>query len=192
MRGLRRAREQFLESACSVFFWKRWTRQKPRSRRGPVRATITETQRATFRAAVEFPVLYVVDGRAGTRGAVASGLAGGGLRVTGDEDLPVDTLLELRFTLPNELIHSVHVEKEVLSLTARGRETKKVMAPPEPFAPMTIHAKVLIPYFDVRRRRLSHSVQFIDVDERTLEEIQRFIHVWQLKIIRERAEKRGE
>ncbi|HEX3550248.1 MAG TPA: PilZ domain-containing protein [Candidatus Elarobacter sp.] len=155
-------------------------------------ATITETQRASYRAAVEFPVLYVVDGRAGTRTGTASGLAAGGLRVVSDEDLPEGTLLELRFTLPNDVIHDVHVEKEIVSVTPRGRSVKKIMGPPDHFEPMTVRAKVLLAYFNVRRRKLSHSVQFVDITERTQEEIQRFIHVWQLHVIRERAQMRGE
>lgn len=175
-----------------MFFWKSWTRQKPRARRAAVRATITETQRASYRAAVEFPVLYVVDGRAGTRTAVAGGLGAAGMRMMGDEDLPEGTLLELRFTLPNERIADVHVEKEHVTVTPRGREIKKIMAPPDPFEPMTLRASVLAAYFDVRRRKLSHSVQFVDISERDQEEIQRFIHVWQLHVIRERAHMRGE
>ncbi len=157
-----------------------------------VRATITETQRASYRATVEFPVVYVVDGRAGMRGATAEGLSVNGFRISGDEDLPEGTVLELRFTLPNELIHGVHVEKEIVTLTPRGRETKKIMVPPEPFAEMRVRAKVLLAYFNVRRRAIGHSVQFVDIVERTQEEIQRFIHVWQLHVIRERAAMRGE
>ncbi len=157
-----------------------------------MRATITEAQRASYRASVEFPVLYVVDGRAGTRTAAAGGLGAAGMRMMGDEDLPEGTLLELRFTLPNDLIHSVHVEKEIVSVTSRGRTTKKIMGPPDHFDPMTIRAKVLLAYFDARRGRLAHSVQFVDLAERTQEEIQRFIHVWQLRMIRERAQMRGE
>jgi len=156
-----------------------------------VRATITETQRASYRASVEFPLLYVLDGRAGMRSAIASGLSANGLRIVGDEDLPEDSLLDLTFTLPNDLIHSVHVEKEVVSVTPRGRTTKKVMSPPEPFAEMRVHAKVVIAYFNTRRRKFAHGVQFAEIDERTQEEIQRFIHIWQLRIIRERAAMRG-
>ncbi len=65
------------------------------------------------------------------------------------------------------------------------------MAPPEPFAEMRMRAKVVIAYFNVRRRKFAHGVQFTEVDERTQEEIQRFIHVWQLRVIRERAAMRG-
>jgi len=192
MSAVRRAAEQFLESACSVFFWKKWTRRRPPVRRPLVRATITETQRQTYRALVEFPVVYSVVGRNGSRAAVASDLSAGGLRLIGDEDFIEQTPIELRFTLPNELITSVHVEKEVPVTTSRGRTTKKVMVPPEPFGEMTVRAKVVIYYFNLRRRKFAHGVVFVDTPERTQEEIQRFIHIWQLRLIRERAHMRGE
>jgi c-di-GMP-binding flagellar brake protein YcgR len=172
-------------------FWKKWAWRKP-APRTLVRATITETQRRSYRASVEFPVVYAEDGRPGTRTAVANDLAAGGLRLVGDEDLPDDTIVELRFTLPNELIHSVHVEKEIVETTARGRTKKKVMVPPEPFAEMHVRAKVTIRFLNLPRRKFAHGVQFIDIDERTQEEIQRFIHIWQLRLIRERAHMRGE
>jgi hypothetical protein len=175
-----------------VFFWKKWTRRKPAGRRPLVRATITETQRQSYRALVEFPVVYSVVGREGARVAIASDLSAGGLRLIGDEDFIEEMPIELRFTLPNELIHSVHVEKEVAVTSGRGRQTKKIMVPPEPFAEMTVRAKVVIYYFNMRRRKFAHGVIFVDVAERTQEEIQRFIHVWQLRLIRERAHMRGE
>jgi c-di-GMP-binding flagellar brake protein YcgR len=174
-----------------VLFWKKWTRRKPATRRPPVRATITETQRQSYRASVEFPVVYSAEGRVGARTAIASELSAGGLRLIGDEDLPENSLIELRFTLPNELIHSVHVEKEVAVPTPRGRTKKKIMVPPEPFAEMTVRAKVVIYYFNQRRRKFAHGVIFVDISERTQEEIQRFIHIWQLRLIRERAHMRG-
>jgi c-di-GMP-binding flagellar brake protein YcgR len=189
---LRRAAEEFLESGCSVFFWQRWTRRKPVRRRPLVRATITETQRQSYRASVEFPVVYAVEGRSGSRTAVANDLSAGGLRLIGDEDLPDETVVELRFTLPNDLIQSVHVEKEVFVNTPRGKTKKKVMVPPDPFRPMAVHAKAVIAFLNVRRRKFAHGVQFLDIDERTQEEIQRFIHVWQIRQLRERAHSRGE
>jgi c-di-GMP-binding flagellar brake protein YcgR len=173
-----------------VLFWKKWTKRKPPERR-VVRATITETQRQAYRASFEFPVVYAADGRDGTRGARANDLSSGGLRLIGDEDFPDESTLELRFTLPFELIKDVHVEKEIVQTTARGKTKKKVMVPPEPFHEMSVRAKVVIAFFNVRRRRFAHGVQFLDIDERTAEEIQRFIHVWQIRQLRERAHSRG-
>lgn len=175
-----------------MFFWKKWTKRKAPPRKPLVRAHITEQQRQSYRASVEFPVVYTADGRTGTRTAVANDLSAGGLRLVGDEDFPDETMIELRFTLPNDMIHSVQVEKEIVETTARGKTKKKVMVPPEMFHEMVIRAKVVIAFLNVRRRKFAHGVQFVDIDERTQEEIQRFIHVWQIRLIRERAHMRGE
>jgi c-di-GMP-binding flagellar brake protein YcgR len=157
-----------------------------------VRATITETQRQSYRASFEFPVVYAAAGRAGARTALANDLSAGGLRLIGDEDFLDESMLELRFTLPNELVKDVHVEKEIVQTTPRGKTKKKIMVPPEPFHEMTVRAKVVIAFFNLRRRKFAHGVQFVEIDERTQEEIQRFIHVWQIRQLRERAHWRGE
>jgi c-di-GMP-binding flagellar brake protein YcgR len=86
----------------------------------------------------------------------------------------------------------VHVEKEIVQTTPRGKTKKKIMVPPEPFHEMTVRAKVVIAFFNLRRRKFAHGVQFVGIDERTQEEIQRFIHVWQIRQLRERAHWRGE
>jgi c-di-GMP-binding flagellar brake protein YcgR len=174
-----------------VFFWKKWTRRKP-PRRTAVRARITETQRQTYRASFEFPVVYTVDGRDGARTAVANDLSAGGLRLIGDEDLPDESMVELRFTLPNEMVNDVHVEKEIVRTTSRGKVKQKIMVPPDPFHEMSVRGKIVIAFFSLRRRKFAHGVQFVDIDERTAEEIQRFIHVWQLGQLRARAHLRGE
>lgn len=185
-------REEFLGTASAVYFWKKWTGRK-RARRGSLsRATITETQRRSYRASVEFPVEYVIEGRDGARTAIANDLSAGGLRIVGDEDLPQDTVLQLRFTLPNDLISGVHVEKEIVTTGVDGPAKKKIMVPTDPFGEMTVRAKVIIAFLNLRRRAFAHGVQFIEIAERTQEEIQRFIHIWQLHVIRERAHLRGE
>jgi hypothetical protein len=175
-----------------VLFWKKWTKRKPGRRKPPARLRASNEQRQAYRAAVEFPVVYVVDGRAGARTAVATDLSAASLRLIGDEDLIDDTFVDLRFTLPNELVQDVHVEKEIVETTSRGRRQKKIMVPPEPFTEMTVRAKVVTTFLRLRRRKLAHGLQFVDAAERTTEELQRFIHVWQIKQLRERAALRGE
>jgi len=139
-------------------------------------------------AAEELPRL----GRTGPRTALANDLSAGGLRLVGDEDLPNDTLLSVRFTLPNELVRGVQLEREIVETTARGKVKRKIMVPPEPFREMIVHGKIVIAFYSPRRRKFAHGVQFIDIDERTREEIQRFIHVWQIRLLRERRLLRGE
>jgi hypothetical protein len=185
-------RESSWECACSVFFWKKWTARKPARRKPLVAPRVSDEQRQAYRASVEFPVVYAVDGRAGARTAVATDLSAASLRLIGDEDLPHDTLVDLRFTLPNHLVHDVHVEKEIVETTARGRQQKKVMVPPDPFTELRVRAKVVNAFLRVRRRKLAHGLQFVDIAEQTTEEIQRFIHVWQIRELRARAALRGE
>ncbi len=173
--------------------------KKRKRRRAPVpkpparvRTPAADQQREAYRASFEFPVLYVLDGRSGPRGALATHLSASGMRLVGDEDILDGTLLELRFTLPERLIEGVQVEKEIEQITARGRLKKKIMVPPEPFREITLRAKTVIAFLDVHRGKLMHGLQFVDLDERTAEEIQRFVHVWQIKQLRERAQSRGE
>ncbi|HEX3463280.1 MAG TPA: PilZ domain-containing protein [Candidatus Elarobacter sp.] len=173
-----------------MFFWKRRSKRKPPARR-LVRATITETQRQSYRASFEFPVLYTAEARTGVRTALANDLSAGGLRLIGDEDFPYESTIELRFTLPNELIKDVLVEKEIVETTPRGKTKKKIMVPPEPFHEMVVRGKIVIAFFNLRRRKFAHGVQFVDIGEPTQEEIQRFIHVWQIRQLRERAHSRG-
>ena len=175
-----------------MFFWKKWTQQKSARRKPLVRMRASDDQRQAYRASVEFPVVYAVEGRAGSRTAAGTDLSAASLRLIGDEDLPENTLVDLRFTLPNHLVHDVHVEKEIVETTARGRMTKKVMVPPEPFIELTVRAKVVNTFLRVRRRKLAHGLQFVDIAEQTTEEIQRFIHVWQIRELRARAALRGE
>lgn len=175
-----------------MFFWKKWTQRTSRRRKPLVRTKASDEQRQAYRAIVEFPVVYVVEGRSGARTALATDLSAQSLGIVGDEDLVDDTLVDLFFTLPNHLVHDVHVEKEIVETTARGRLQKKIMVPPEPFTEMRVRAKVVTTFLRVRRRKLAHGMQFVDVAERTAEEIQRFIHVWQIRELRARAALRGE
>ena len=66
------------------------------------------------------------------------------------------------------------------------------MVPPEPFTELAVRAKVVNAFLRVRRRKLAHGLQFVEIAEQTTEEIQRFIHVWQIRELRARAALRGE
>jgi c-di-GMP-binding flagellar brake protein YcgR len=149
----------------------------------------SDQKRTAYRASVEFPVVYTVAGRDGTRGATANDLSAGGMRLMGDEDFPNGTEVEFRFTLPNDLVRTVTVEKEIEESSPFGKRKKRILVPPAPFQPMTIRAKMVIAFLNVRRRKFAHGVQFVDIDDKTKEEIQRFIHTWQIRQLRERAQR---
>ncbi len=73
----------------------------------------SDQKRQSYRASIEFPIVYNVDGREGTRSASANDLSVGGLRLLGDEDFTKDTVIDFRFTLPTSEVKDVFIEKEI-------------------------------------------------------------------------------
>ena len=145
-------------------------------------------KRGSFRASVEFAMLYTLSGRPGSRSAQGDDLSAGGLRLIGDEDLPNGSEVVFRFTLPNERISSLRIEKEIEESTSLGPRKKKIMVPPPAFKEMTIKGKVVITFLNVRRRKFMQGIQFLALDPRVVEEIQRFVHLAQLRELRDRSE----
>jgi c-di-GMP-binding flagellar brake protein YcgR len=150
---------------------------------------VSNQKRASYRAMIEFPVVYVVDGREGTRRATANDLSVGGLRLLGDEDFTKDTVIDFRLTLPNSAVAGVYLEKEVTERTAFGPQKKRVKVPPTPFEPMDMAGKIVIAFYNTRTNRFAHGVRFLHVPQKIEDEIQRFIHLYQLKQLRDRADK---
>jgi c-di-GMP-binding flagellar brake protein YcgR len=146
-------------------------------------------KRQAYRASIEFPVVYVVAGRTGTRTASANDLSVGGLRLLGDEDFTKETIIDFRFTLPTAEVSEVFVEKEVTERSPLGPRTRRVKVPPTPFTPLEISGKIVIAFYNLRTQRFAHGVRFLGINQRTEDEIQRFIHLYQLKQLRERAER---
>jgi c-di-GMP-binding flagellar brake protein YcgR len=148
-----------------------------------------DQKRQSYRASIEFPIVYIVDGREGTRTASANDLSVGGLRLLGDEDFTKETIIDFRFTLPTAEVANVLIEKEVTERTAFGERKRRVKTPPTPFEPVDIAGKIVIAFYNVRTQRFAHGVRFLNLTKRTEDEIQRFIHLYQLKQLRERAER---
>lgn len=138
---------------------------------------------------VEFDVYYTLEGRRGRRSAKANDLSAGGLRLGCDEEFLKSSVLLLQFTLPDEFLASMVVEKEVYEQSPFGLRPETIKVQPPGFAPMSIRAKVLATFFDMDDGKFAHGMAFQDIDSRTEEELQRFIHLWQLNYLRTR---RGE
>ena len=177
------------EAAKHVFSFGKKPAAAPVRRSAASAASGNDQKRTAYRASVEFPVLYIVEGRAGTRAATANDLSAGGMRLMGDEDFINGSILDFRFTLPNDLIQSVQVEKEVDEKSPFGNRKKRILVPPPPFEPMNIRAKVVIAFLNVKRKKFAHGIQFVDANDRFHDEIARFIHLWQLRLLRLRAER---
>ena len=135
---------------------------------------------------VEFDLLYTLGGRRGRRSGKANDLSAGGLRLSCDEDLVKGSVLLLDFKLPDEFLAAMTIEREVFEQSPFGLRPESIKSTPPPFAPMSVHAKVLVTFFSVEQKKFAHGMSFVDIDERTQEELQRFIHLWQLNFIRNR------
>jgi hypothetical protein len=166
----------------SVFFFK-----KKKAARSPKLLVQSSPQkRSAFRMPVEFAIEYTLEGRSGARSAVANDLSAGGLRLLCDEDFLKGSMLLLEFKLPDEFLASMTVEKELYEQTPFGLRPETIKTHPHGFAPMALHAKVLGTFLDMTRKKLAHGLAFIDIDTKTEDEIQRFIHLWQIHYLRMR------
>jgi hypothetical protein len=137
---------------------------------------------------VEFDVMYTLRERPGRRHGRANDLSAGGLRLSTDEDLLKGSILDLEFRLPDDFLAELSIEKEVFEQTPFGLRPETVKTTPPPFEPMRTSAVVLSTFYLPASKQLAHGMKFIDLEGETKEELQRFIHLWQLHQIRLRAE----
>lgn len=154
------------------------------------RATASPTpggqKRSAFRMPVEFEVSYSLDGRPGRRRARANDLSAGGLRLATDEDLARGSTLDLEFHLPDEFLSEMTIEKEVFEQTPFGLRPQTVKVQPPGFKPMRMRATVLMPFFDRVEKKFGYGTKFGVTENEMQEELQRFIHLWQIHYLRTR------
>lgn len=143
-------------------------------------------KRTAFRMPVEFPVFYTLVGRRGRRSATANDLSAGGLRLLADEDFFKGSMCSLQFRVPDDFLSTMTIDKEIYEETPFGKRAKSAKVHPPPFEEFKLDAKILVPFFDLRRRRFAYGISFVDVETSVTEELQRFIHLWQLNQIRTR------
>lgn len=184
--GEQEARPAHDNAHSRVFFFKR---KKGDAAKGEAAAKAKSPQkRSSFRMPVEFDVMYTLRGRTGRRHGRANDLSAGGLRLSTDEDLIKNSVLDLDFHLPDDFIGELTIEKEVFKQTPFGLRPETVKSAPPPFEPMRMSAVVLSTFYVPATKSLAHGMKFIDIPENMQEELQRFIHLWQLHQIRLRAE----
>ncbi|MDQ2679403.1 MAG: hypothetical protein M3Y21_00035 [Candidatus Eremiobacteraeota bacterium] len=135
---------------------------------------------------VEFPLRYTLDGDFAARDGLANDLSAGGLRLCVDEDFIKGSRVELEFKLPDEFLANMTVEKGVYEQSPFGLRPETIKVQPHGFDTMRIEAQVLVTFFDVHRRKFAHGLAFSDLPEKTAEELQRFIHLWQINQLRHR------
>lgn len=145
-----------------------------------------EQKRSSFRMPVEFELSYTLDGRPGRRRARANDLSAGGLRLATDEDLARGSTLDLEFHLPDEFLAEMTIEKEVFEQTPFGLRPQTVKVQPPGFKPVHMRATVLMPFFDRVEKKFGYGTKFGATETEMQEELQRFIHLWQIHYLRTR------
>lgn len=139
-------------------------------------------RRSALRTMVEFPVRY----RIGSRGSVAAeanDVSMGGLRLLTKADLPIGTLVELRFKLPNNFLYVYPPAGERTEISPFGPRTVRIPDNRRPFEEMTISGRI-VSKFQPQGGREVYGVQFIDAEGYQREEIARFTHSVQLAKLR--------
>ncbi len=168
-----------------------WKKKKPVERHPAFKATPTADQkRTTFRVPAEFPLHYRLQEAAGAHSAIASDLSAGGLRIEADENLIEGSMLHLEFQLPDEFLAGMMIEKELYEQSPFGLRPETVKMQPHRFDVMRIDAKVLESAFDEHRGTFAHGIAFVDLPTKTAEELQRFIHLWQINQLKHRFDDR--
>jgi c-di-GMP-binding flagellar brake protein YcgR len=95
-------------------------------------------------------------------------------------------VLLLEFQLPDEFLANMVVEKEVYEQSPFGLRPETIKVQPPGFAPMRVKAKVLASFFNMEHRKFAYGMSFVEIDMQTQEELQRFIHLWQINYLRTR------
>ena len=101
-------------------------------------------RRRYVRVGLDAPISYEREGVEGPKEGRSSDLGGGGIRLSTTEDIPLGSVLLLRFRLPDS-------EREVL---ARGR--------------------IVLSFYNAEDKRFFHGIAFTQIDPRDQDEIARY------------------
>jgi c-di-GMP-binding flagellar brake protein YcgR len=102
-------------------------------------------RRKYVRVAVSTTVAYSREGEDSTKTGYSSDLGGGGVRLATDEDLPLGSVLVLRFSIPS-------LKREVV---AKGR--------------------IVLSFYNAEDNRFFHGIAFTSIDPRDQEEIIKYV-----------------
>ncbi len=115
--------------------------------------------------------------------AVASDISRGGLHIVLDRQIPDNRTLELRFTLPNDVLEVLTTRTHSRDASLFGREITVKEQKARPFEELHMQVKILSGWHEVKGL-FHYSVAFVRPKPAMLEEIERFIHAAQLAEIK--------
>jgi len=148
----------------------------------PVPKLAAKQRRGSVRTMVEFPIRF----RTGNKPSIvasANDVSTGGLRLITQEALTVGTVVEMRFTLPNDFLYVYPAAGERVEISPFGPRRVRIPDNRRPFEEMAVHGRI-VSRFQPQHGREVFGVQFTDVDGYQREEIARFTHAVQLAKLR--------
>lgn len=140
-------------------------------------------RRGSYRALSAFPMMYRREGDEWAQAKIGD-ISSTGIRMTCDELVAIGTMVELKVTLPSNVLEVYPEETAVIDMSqgtprrVGGRADMR-----RPFAEMTLRGRVVTRFQPVREREV-YGVAFIEIDGYQREEIARFTHAVQLSKIR--------
>jgi c-di-GMP-binding flagellar brake protein YcgR len=161
-------------------------RRKLQTREGHLEATKNgkaKDRQAVLRVERKFPIQYAIFGQRAFAPAMATDISRGGMRVILDRAIPEDRTLELRFTLPEDVLDVLTRRTESRDGSLFGREITVKEEKARPFVELRMQVKLLPGWHEVKGL-FHYSVSFLRPKPQMLEEIERFIHAAQLTEIK--------
>lgn len=139
-------------------------------------------RRTSVRTMYSVPVRYRPANRPARMGE-ANDISAGGLRLLCTDTLAIGSDLELRFTLPSNVLNVYPAPEQRLEITPFGQRRVHVPDNRRPFEEMVVRGRILARY-QAEEGREVYGVAFSDIDGYQREEVARFTHAVQLARIR--------
>lgn len=148
------------------------------------------SERSAYRVEKMFPIRYSVIGMRGTNTAVALDTSIGGMRVAFDSKQNPDRELDLKLTLPNQVLDVLTRREHSREGSIFGRTVQVIEKKARQFSEMQVHAKLLPDAREVNGRFI-YSVTFVRPSAFVQEELQRYVHAAQLTALQKQRNANG-
>ncbi|MEO9171383.1 MAG: PilZ domain-containing protein [Candidatus Baltobacteraceae bacterium] len=145
--------------------------------------TTDRNRRGSYRAMTAFPVLFRREDDPNFWEGRVGDISGTGVRMNCSCVIAIGTMLELRLSLPNNVLE-VYPE-ETAAIDLHGSAPRRIGRPDmrRPFDEMSLRARVVTRFAPTRDREV-YGAAFFEIDGYQREEIARFTHALQLSRIR--------
>lgn len=135
----------------------------------------------------KFPIGFVPYGARLPQPGIAHDISRGGMRIVVDRVLPEERSVELRFTLPSDVLDVLTRKEQSRNTSIFGREITVKEVKAKPFEEIRVHAKILPGWHEIKGM-YHYSVAFLRARPQVLEEVERFLHAAQLTEMKTKRE----